>query len=146
MNGTKQRRRKTGAQKLEPIDWHEFANDAVLNGNMSTLYHRPATEDPSAYASPEALVEIEKRVGRPAQAAVVIDVELPAPTVGPKPTVGTEALSIEQTSTVVHQEPIRPTVGHIPTVRLLPTVGTAAPPVVHPARIRQRPTVGEQPT
>jgi hypothetical protein len=61
MNPPKPNRRKSGANKLEPIDWHEFANDAVLNGNMSTLFHRPPTEDPSAYASPEALVEIEKR-------------------------------------------------------------------------------------
>jgi len=45
-------RRKAGANKLEPIDWHEYANDAVLNGNMSTLFQRPPTEDPSAYASP----------------------------------------------------------------------------------------------
>jgi len=36
----------------------------VLNGNMSTLFQRPPTEDPSAYASPEALVEIEKRATR----------------------------------------------------------------------------------
>ena len=55
---------KPGANKLEPIDWHEYANDAVLNGNMSTLFHRPPTEDPSAYASPEALIEIEKRAAR----------------------------------------------------------------------------------
>jgi hypothetical protein len=79
-------RRKSGSQKLEPIDWHEFANDAVLNGNMSTLFHRPPTEDPSAYASPEALVEIEKRAQRAApppepQPAV----EALAPTVGTKP-------------------------------------------------------------
>jgi hypothetical protein len=61
---TKPNRRKPGANKLEPIDWHEYANDAVLNGNMSTLFHRPPTEDPSAYASPEALLEIEKRAVR----------------------------------------------------------------------------------
>jgi hypothetical protein len=61
MNPPKPNRRKPGANKLEPIDWHEYANDAVLNGNMSTLFQRPPTEDPSAYASPEALVEIEKR-------------------------------------------------------------------------------------
>ena len=48
---TKPNRRKPGANKLEPIDWHEYANDAVLNGNMSTLFHRPPTEDPSSYAS-----------------------------------------------------------------------------------------------
>src|SRR5450631_952486 len=65
MSTLKQSRRKSGTEKLEPIDWHEYANDAVLNGNMSTLYHRPPSEDPTAYASPEALLEIEKRAGRP---------------------------------------------------------------------------------
>lgn len=73
----KQSRRKSG--KLAPIDWHEYANDAVLNGNMSTLFHRPPNEDPTAYASPEALVEIEKRTRLP--------VEAPKPTAGGKPTV-----------------------------------------------------------
>jgi len=66
MNPPKPNRRS--ANKLEPIDWHEYANDAVLNGNMSTLFQRPPTEDPSAYASPEALVEIEKRATRTGQA------------------------------------------------------------------------------
>ncbi|MCU1339647.1 MAG: hypothetical protein JWO19_5228, partial [Bryobacterales bacterium] len=65
MKPPKQSRRKPSASKLEPIDWREFANDAVLNGNMSTLYRRPPTEDPSAYASAEAMIEIEKRVIRP---------------------------------------------------------------------------------
>ena len=60
MNPKKQSRRKPHANKLEPIDWREFANDAVLNGNMSTLYRRPPNEDPSAYASPEAMLEIGK--------------------------------------------------------------------------------------
>jgi len=64
MNPKKPSRRKTNASKLEPIDWREFANDAVLNGNMSTLYRRPPSEDASAYASPEAMIEIEKRVTR----------------------------------------------------------------------------------
>src|SRR5260370_24189854 len=85
MNEAKQSRRKTATKKPEPIDWHEFANDAVLNGNMSTLYRRPPTEDPTAYASAEALVEIEKRVVRPPQTAA----SAPAvPTVGAEPTVG----------------------------------------------------------
>jgi hypothetical protein len=79
MSTPKQNRRKPGVAKLEPIDWHEFANDAVLNGNMSTLFHRPASEDPTAYASPAALLEIEKRAGRPAQSAVVIDLDSPGP-------------------------------------------------------------------
>ena len=64
MSASKQNRRKSTANKLEAIDWHEFANDAVLNGNMSTLYQRPASEDPTAYASTEALVEIDKRANR----------------------------------------------------------------------------------
>src|SRR5664279_5525963 len=62
MSTPKQRRRNVGAKKLEPIDWHEFANDAVLNGNMSTLYRRPPTEDSTGYASSEALAEIDKRL------------------------------------------------------------------------------------
>ncbi len=88
INPPKPSRRKSAA-KLEPIDWHEFANDAVLNGNMSTLFHRPPSEDPSAYASPEALVEIEKRANRP----MVVPPRVPPaeakviPTVGTKPPV-----------------------------------------------------------
>ena len=72
MKPEKPNRRKTSVNKLEPIDWHGFANDAVLNGNMSTLYRRPPTEDPSAYASPEALVEIEKRVVASLPPAVIV--------------------------------------------------------------------------
>lgn len=139
MNVAKQSRRKSSsAKKLEPIDWHEFANDAVLHGNMSTLFHRPANEDPSAYASPEALIEIERRTGRPAQNAVVIDFD----TVGPgkrsiKPTVGT-----------------RPTVGILPTVEapdlIGPTVGLEPePPVAAPVSaptVGPLPTVGTEPT
>jgi len=68
-NPTKPNRRKPDTKKLDPIDWREYANDAVLNGNMSTLFHRPPTEDPTAYASPEALLEIEKRTGRPVGSA-----------------------------------------------------------------------------
>src|SRR5260370_35203766 len=78
MNEAKQSRRKTATKKPEPIDWREFANDAVLNGNMSTLYRRPPSEDPTAYASAEAMVEIEKRAGA---------IQVVAPTVGPEPTV-----------------------------------------------------------
>jgi hypothetical protein len=62
---------------------------------MSTLYNRPPTEDSTAYASPEALVEIEKRVGRPVEGAVVVgfDVAVPSvPTVGGGPTVGMEVI------------------------------------------------------
>ena len=84
MNPPKPNRRKPGANKLEPIDWHEYANDAVLNGNMSTLFQRPPTEDPSAYASPEALVEIEKRATRggpvPGQLAAGLTGEAACPT------------------------------------------------------------------
>jgi len=102
-NPPKPNRRKPGANRLDPIDWHEFANDAVLHGNMSTLFHRPPTEDPSAYASPEALLEIEKRVRAghtvppAASGAVPLQPEPPSavpadggptsqPTVGTKPT------------------------------------------------------------
>ena len=90
---TKPNRRKPGANKLEPIDWHEYANDAVLNGNMSTLFHRPPTEDPSAYASPEALVEIEKRATRvdPAAAGKVGDVRANAPAAQPATPQGSPA-------------------------------------------------------
>lgn len=83
MNPPKPNRRS--ANKLEPIDWHEYANDAVLNGNMSTLFQRPATEDPSAYASPEALVEIEKRATRVGYALACP----PTPTAGVEPAEGT---------------------------------------------------------
>jgi hypothetical protein len=94
-------RRKTGAHKLEPIDWHEFANDAVLNGNMSTLFHRPPTEDPSAYASPEALVEIEKR----AQRAVTSPPEPPASAEAAAPTVGIQPAASAQPVLVPVEEP-----------------------------------------
>ncbi len=88
MNPPKPRRRASA--KLEPIDWHEFANDAVLNGNMSTLFHRPPSEDPSAYASPEALVEIEKRAQRAVTPASEpqTQAEAAAPTVGTQPAAG----------------------------------------------------------
>jgi hypothetical protein len=84
-------RRKAGAHRLDPIDWREFANDAVLNGNMSTLFHRPPAEDPSAYASPEALVEIEKRARVAVPPAPAVSVEPPAavePTLSSGPSVG----------------------------------------------------------
>ena len=96
MKAAKPGRRKS--PKLAPIDWHEYANDAVLNGNMSTLFHRPPTEDPSAYASPEALVEIEKRTKpapespKPAAGGKPTVVMLPTVTEGPGPAVGTERL------------------------------------------------------
>jgi len=98
---TKPNRRKPGANKLEPIDWHEYANDAVLNGNMSTLFHRPPTEDPSAYASPEALLEIEKRAVRvdPGKAGLVdvrINARANAP-VAPPSTVSQESVAAEPT-------------------------------------------------
>jgi hypothetical protein len=121
MNAPKQSRRKIGAKKLEPIDWHEFANDAVLNGNMSTLYQRPPSEDSTAYASPEALVEIEKR-GRPVQSGVLIDFEAAASDILVRPIVG-----------------IAPTVGPIPTVVLLEDAADIS--TVGPG-----PTVGSPPT
>ena len=102
MNPPKPNRRN----KLEPIDWHEYANDAVLNGNMSTLFHRPPTEDPSAYASPEALVEIERRtrVGQalspanpcPTPTVDVEPVEGARPAEGASPTVGTEPAAVPE--------------------------------------------------
>jgi hypothetical protein len=102
MNPPKPNRRN----KLEPIDWHEYANDAVLNGNMSTLFHRPPTEDPSAYASPEALVEIEKRTTRvvhalapwpvPTPTVDVEPVEGTLPAEGASPTVGTEPAAVPE--------------------------------------------------
>jgi hypothetical protein len=95
MNPPKPNRRKAGSNKLEPIDWHEYANDAVLNGNMSTLFQRPPTEDPSAYASPEALVEIEKRTTRVGQAL--------SPANGPTPTASVEP--VEGASSTVGMEP-----------------------------------------
>src|SRR5579862_7444532 len=116
MSAPKQSRRKV-AKKLEPIDWHEFANDAVLNGNMSTLYHRPVSEDPTAYASAEALVEIEKRTGRPVPSAVDVESAWESrPTVGTEPTVGTRPA-------VDHEVEEHPLVKDIPTVGAGPTVG-----------------------
>jgi hypothetical protein len=107
MNQPKPNRRKPGAHKLEPIDWHEYANDAVLNGNMSTLFQRPPTEDPSAYASPEALVEIGKRATRVEYAvaaspstAGVEPAEGASPTVGARLTIVPELVPIAATPTV----------------------------------------------
>jgi hypothetical protein len=135
MTEKKPNRRKASAQKLEPIDWREFANDAVLKGNMSTLYRRPADEDPTAYASPEALLEIEKRHGRTVQVDSI-------PTVGPQPIAATQPtvpsgppVGLQPTagSTPTVQAPsssrssagTSPTVGSIPTVGKGPTVGFA---------------------
>ena len=125
MDKPKPNRRKSTAKKIEPIDWHEFANDAVLQGNMSTLYRRPANEDPSAYASPEALAEISKRLDPVSLPQAVL------PTVGSTPTVGRvpsgfvdppeEAIEIAIST--------QPTVGSMPpvpvnhTVCIEPTVG-----------------------
>jgi hypothetical protein len=129
MNAPKQGRHKIGSKKLEPIDWREFANDAVLNGNMSTLYHRPATEDPTAYASPEALVEIKKRVGRP--------------TVGPEPTATPDLWPKESNLTV-------PTVGAIPSVGAEPRPPYSGPPYLKQemgtSTVDTIPTAGLQPT
>src|ERR1017187_9913455 len=145
MSTPKQRRRNISANRLEPIDWHEFANDAVLNGNMSTLYNRPPTEDSTAYASPEALVEIEKRVGRPVEGAVVVGFDAAVshvvniPTVGGVPTVGTETIcgGTEQESLTPSLAVIpadAPTVGAEPTVGIKPTVGMDGKRRVKPIR------------
>jgi hypothetical protein len=132
MSTRKQSRRK-GPNKLEPIDWHEFANDAVLNGNMSTLYRRPDAEDPTAYASAEALVEIEKRSSRSIQ---------PAPTVGPQP--------LHPDIPTVGMEPpgsAKPTVGTIPTVDTAPTVGLELPDIAESIEVTgSAPTEGDMPT
>ena len=96
----KPNRRKPGANKLEPIDWHEYANDAVLNGNMSTLFQRPPTEDPSAYASPEALVEIEKR----ATNRYPIPTAGGEPAEGVSPTVGSKLTVVPDTSRLTDDE------------------------------------------
>ena len=145
MNPPKPNRRKMGAKKLEPIDWREFANDAVLNGNMSTLYQRPASEDPSAYASTEALVEIDKRANRAGQGGNVLDFAargIDRPTVGPVPTVGGEHQGSELTG---------PTVGQVPTVGLKNNSAREAslqpaPPVSVAPTVGMEPTVGEIPT
>jgi hypothetical protein len=155
MSTAKPSRRKT--PKLEPIDWHEFANDAVLNGNMSTLYQRPASEDASAYASPEALREIEKRT-RSGGPTLVMPSE---PTVGPEadatkaPTVNTPTVGLDKQA-----DAVGPTVGPIstqavdlvpaetPTVGSAPTVGLELLPKSQPkpADSMLEPTVGPVPT
>jgi hypothetical protein len=108
MNPPKPNRRS--ANKLEPIDWHEYANDAVLNGNMSTLFQRPPTEDPSTYASPEALVEIEKRakVGQALSPANLNSTPTASvePAEGTSPTVGTKL-------TVVPEPGSGPAISHV---------------------------------
>ena len=136
-------RRKTPG-KLEPIDWREFANDAVLNGNMSTLFQRPASEDPTAYASAEALLEIGKRsrsqppppVLDPTEGAVPTGGAEPAVSVMPvvgrdetectKPTAGfghTEG-PVPTDATAADESPnIEPTVGRVTVVGMLPAVG-----------------------
>jgi hypothetical protein len=146
MNAPKQSRHKSTAKKLEPIDWHEFANDAVLHGNMSTLYHRPPSEDPTAYASQEALVEIEKRAGRPPASAVVVDLER-SDTKGTEPTVGTVPPVGTTREGPVSSVATEPTVGSTPGVPggPTPTAGlahTGSPvPTVGP-----KPPVGISPT
>jgi hypothetical protein len=146
MNASKQSRRKSGPKKLEPIDWHEFANDAVLNGNMSTLYRRPPAEDSTAYASPEALVEIEKRVGRPAQSAVVVELEAIASDDPIKPTVGQEP-PVGATPTVLKPSPESQVDPHeiaVPTVGISQTVGLAFDQ--DPRSEPDAPTAGSEPT
>jgi hypothetical protein len=149
MSTRKQSRRKGGPNKLEPIDWHEFANDAVLNGNMSTLYRRPDTEDPTAYASAEALVEIEKRSNRSSQGAIPVDSDAPiTPTAGTTPAVSTEPTA--GTTPTVGTEPTvgtMPAVGAEPTVGITPAVSTEATVGVEPPVVpSSTPTVGQAPT
>jgi hypothetical protein len=143
MSTPKQSRRKPGTKKLEPIDWHEFANDAVLHGNMSTLYRRPPDEDPSAYASEEALLEIEKRLPQekvadsgpdplgPTVGSVPTEGDIPTALSGPadgsEPTVGPQPIE-----TLAHG--IVPAVGIEPTVGLGTTVGITSKKKVRPIR------------
>lgn len=106
-------------QKLEPIDWRELASDAVLNGNMSTLYHRPQAEDASAYASEEALDEIQRRTGRSFPAPE--PAESMAPSEGPRPTGGpNEPVGVMQHVTT---NPPVPPESPVPSVRSIPSVG-----------------------
>ena len=143
MNPKKQSRRKTSANKLEPIDWHEFANDAVLNGNMSTLYRRPPTEDPSAYASPEAMVEIEKRWSGLAEDA---EAEIVNSSAGSSPPMdrthsGRATRSSNRTRRGLYY-PLRSSIAHCGyAISAVPHAATGSPPTAHPL-----PTVGPVPT
>ena len=141
MNPKKQSRRKNTASKLEPIDWREFANDAVLNGNMSTLYRRPPSEDPSAYASPEAMIEIEKRVIRDAPDAPPVEALSPVPHELSVPTVGINPPAGEIPA--VGSAPIDPS---LPAAPLIPTVGTEHTVGSIPTPSRKRPINRSQPT
>jgi hypothetical protein len=140
MNPKKQSRRKGVANKLEPIDWREFANDAVLNGNMSTLYRRPPAEDASAYASPEAMIEIEKRVKDTGPVEARRGPGEPyVPTAGSTP--------ISHVSIPVGTEPTEgmvPTVSPEPTVGLMPAGPTSAPALN--VAVLQLPTAPLKPT
>jgi len=92
---------------------------------MSTLYRRPVDEDPTAYASPEALLEIEKRTGH-----TLLDAS--APTVGSEPTVG-----------------IGLTDGNLPTGGLVPTAHAPTSSLAAkapPSTVGIGPTVGKVPT
>jgi hypothetical protein len=101
---------------------------------MSTLYQRPPSEDPTAYASAEAMVEIQKRVGRGGQIP-----GSPAPIEpsegGIEPTVGPDP----RDSAV--QPDIEPTAGHNRPSEMTPTEGIV-PPVGRVAPRGIRPTVG----
>jgi hypothetical protein len=133
--------RRKSANKLEPIDWREYANDAVLKGNMSTLFQRPAAEDASAYASDEAMVEIGKRTraaGPPVGGKPAVGV---APTVGTQPPGGTgvaPAVSLPTGSN-------GPTVVIEPAAGLQPTEGMDASAAPSGA-VEAVPTEGVTPT
>lgn len=118
MKQPKQSQRKAAPNKLEPIDWREFANDAVLNGNMSTLFQRPPSEDPSAYASEEALVEIGKRNSRVPSVMPTVGIEA---TVGTHEAVGANPLPRENVGLSEVPEFDEPTVGIVATVGPEPT-------------------------
>ena len=153
MNPKKQSRRKNTTSKLEPIDWREFANDAVLNGNMSTLYRRPPSEDPSAYASPEAMIEIEKRVIRdapdapPVEALSPVAPELSVPTVGINPPAGEiPAVGSAPIGPTPPASPLIPTVGTVHTVGSVPTPSRKRPINRPRPTAPTLPTVGIVPT
>lgn len=148
MSTPKQSRRRPGKFTLDPIDWRELAGDAVLNGNMSTLYRRPASEDASAYASEEALQEIRRR--SPASQGEVSNnddgVEIKIKT--PGPTVDLEdSYPLNRSPNPARLLDSQPTVGQT-TARLLEVHGidsanidTRSAPIISPT-----PTVGPVPT
>ncbi len=158
MSDAKPNRRKSAARKLEPIDWHEFANDAVLNGNMSTLFHRPPTEDPTTYASSEALLEIEKRSSRPTAGLepsvesfeatdLTATIVSSQPTMGPTPAVNPPPITRQPISAPVSLPPAvdtPPVLGPRPTVDLVSASAFPQPTLTSKPPVYSGPTVGSK--